>query len=402
MNKDNVPSIFISYCHANLSIARQMDSDLQILGVDIIRDERAMKYTDDLPSYMKTIRATDFALVLVSDAFLTSTACMNEVMEFFKDEDHRQRILPVIVEDYEDNGELKKGARIHTATDIATYISFWESRLSSINKAISKLDPSNTTELNDEARLTKHICDVVGQFINLLRKTKYVTVSQLIKESYSPLLAKLDIGAVTLDNVRRAHSLYSQAIGQLTCEGRLNFLDRALIEFPDYFLALNKKGQVLDELHRYDDAIQCYNRAIKAAPFKAAGYISRSYALIRKGEFESALEDLDIALELEPCKEAYNNRADVLRRLNRFDEALSDALSALSNDPEFDLAHATIAEIEAIRGNNDDFYKHLKKAVQFGYPLHKYSFDEVYEPFRSEEEFQKLMKLSEKTNTRFI
>lgn len=400
--QDRSPSIFISYCHADISLARQLDDDLQILGLQIVRDERSVRYTEDLPSYMKSIRLFDFALVLVSDAFLRSAACMNEVLEFFKDEDHRQRILPVIVQDYNDSGTFKRGACIYNAVDIAEYVKYWEERLDVVREAISRLDPSNTTELNKEARLTKHICDVIGQFIDLLRRTKHVTFSQLLECSYAPLLERLNMGAETLDNVRKAHSLYSQAIAQQTCEGRLRFLDRALAIYPDYAAALNKKGQVLDEQHDYDGAIRCYDSAIEAAPLKAAGYISRSYAYIRKGELKAALDDLNRALELEPCKEGYNNRADVLRRLNRFEDALVDVNQALASDPEFDLAHATLAEIEAARGDRDGFYTHLEKAVECGYPLHKYSFDGVYDDFEEEDRFRHLVEISEDKNTRFI
>lgn len=96
------PKIFISYCHADMSKALKVEEDLSATELTLVRDERALGYTEDLESYMKKIRSTDFALILVSDAFLRSTNCMFEVHEFLKDESQRERVLPVIVKSYKE------------------------------------------------------------------------------------------------------------------------------------------------------------------------------------------------------------------------------------------------------------------------------------------------------------
>jgi len=160
---------------------------------------------------------------------------------------------------------------------------------------------------------------------------------------------------------------------------------------------------VLDELKRFDDAIESYNRAIEVHPDKAAPYISRSYAFIRKGEIKEALNDLDIAISLEPFrKEAYNNRADAYRRIGKYREAITDCQKALEIDPDFDLAYATLAETAAARNRDSEFYNFIKKAVKLGFPLHKYSFDDIYKKYKGQKRFQELIELSEKTNKRFV
>ncbi len=101
-------------------------------------------------------------------------------------------------------------------------------------------------------------------------------------------------------------------------------------------------------------------------------------------------------------KEAFNNRADVYRRLGKYDAAIRDAQKALELDQNFDLAYATLAEIAASQGNREDFFANLSKSVDLGFPLHKYSFDDVYSQFEDDERYEKLLQLSKERNQRFI
>lgn len=396
------PRIFISYCHVDASLARRVESDLTILGVEIVRDERALQYTDDIESYMKLIRATDYALVLVSDAFLRSAGCLFEVTELFKERDYERRILPVVVRDYVENGITKMGARL-TLEGIADYVKHWQQRESALRAAIDGVDPVNMQHLARELAMTRSIAGTVSEFTYLLRRLKYIDFDELCRRGYRDLLEKLGIRGASLASFRSAHSLYSQALGQNSLEKRLELLDKALALHPEFPEALNKRGQVLDERGEWELALSDYAAAIAIRPERAAYRISRSYALIRLKRLDEALNDIDTAIALDPhYKEAFNNRADVLRRLGRLDEAERDARSALEMDPEFDLAFATLAEIAAARGDHANFFVHLRQAVEFGYPLQKYAFDEVYECYRSDPSFVALVSEAALRNQRFI
>lgn len=359
MKPERPPKIFLSYCHADISIARKIESDLSALDIEIVRDERALKYTEDIESYMKTIRVCDYAIVLVSDAFLKSVACMFEVNEFFKDESHRNRILPVIIKTYSEGNVTKHGAKIYRNEDIAGYVRYWQNKEKQVRSSMKGLDIANISHLSIELSLIQSITKTVSEFIFLLKKTKHVSFDDLINNDYSDLLTKIGYEETGLNNIRKARSLYSQAIAEVTLEKRLSFLNKAIDLDPFYAEALNKRGQVYDELKRFDDAIKSYNRAIEIHPYKAAPYISRSYAFIRKEEIKEALADLDMAISLEPFrKEAYNNRADAYRRIRKYHEAITDCQKALEIDPEFDLAYATLAEIAAVQHRESEFYSY--------------------------------------------
>lgn len=60
-----VPRVFLSYCHADMTKALKIEEDLGATGIEPVRDEHALGYTEDVESYMKKIRATDYALIIV-------------------------------------------------------------------------------------------------------------------------------------------------------------------------------------------------------------------------------------------------------------------------------------------------------------------------------------------------
>jgi tetratricopeptide (TPR) repeat protein len=368
------PRVFLSYNHADITKARKIEEDLGATGIVLVRDERALGYTEDIESYMKKIRATDYALILVSDAFLRSTNCMFEIHEFLKDDNHRDRVLPVILKDYIEEGVEKKGADIYTPEGAAGYVRYWENREAALRKQLDGLDISNLAHFARELSLIQNITKSVADFIFLLRRIKHVNFDELLKREYRDVLEKVGFAGIGTGDIRRASSLYSQAIGQVNLEQRLNFLTKALDVYPSYVDALSKRAQVYDELKDYESAQKDYEKALALAPERAALYISRSYAFIRTGRYDDAISDLEKALALEPHhKEAFNNRADVYRRLGRFDDAIRDVHRALEIDP-----------------------------VDLGFPLHKYSFDDVYAQFEDDERFGKLLQLSIERNQRFI
>lgn len=403
MNYESPPKIFLSYCHSDIILARHVEEDLASLPMEIVRDERSTGFTDNLETYMKLIRQSDFALVLVSDAFLRSAACMFEVTEFFKDDDNQERILPVIIEDYVDDSESHAGAKIYSNSDITVYIAYWENKQENLRKSISSVDAVNSAQLIDELRKTVDICRTIGDFIALLRRLKHVTISQLIESGYHPLLTRIGFEKVTLSGIRKAHDLHSQAMKQTSLTKRLMFLDKAINLNPYDVNALISRGITHDEQRNYPEAISDFNRAIQLHPDRQSIYVDRSYAFIRLSKFEDALSDLDKALEMDPeCKMSYNNRADVYRRIGKYDLAERDIKSAIALDPDFDLAYATLAELHAVQGNREKFFVNLRRAVECGYPLHKYDFDGVYDEVRQDNEFIALVEYSIQYNQRFI
>lgn len=396
------PKIFISYNHSDKDLARTIENDISITGYEIIRDERDLKYTQDIESFMKTIRLCDFALILVSDNFLKSIACMYEISEFMKDESSFDRILPIVIKDYSSHGEFHKGGEIYSNKELTQYITYWELEEKKIREQLTKIDISNISNLAKELSRIIQVQKIVGDFIFLLRKIKHTNQEILKSSNYKELLERIGFGNRTIDDLRLSASYFGRAMAEFNPERRIVHLNKSIELNPFSERAFDQKGRSLDNLGRYKEAVEAYNKAIELNPNVAAYFVNRSYSYIRMGEFTLALNDANKSIEINPMERmSYNNRADIYRRLENYELGKKDIKTALSIEPTFDLAFATLAEIYAAEGKRIEFYENLRKAIDYGFPLFKYSFDEIYKEFENESEFKTLVELS-KQNDRII
>ena len=87
------PSVFISYSSKNKEYADPIDEAFKHNGIRLIRDMRDVAFKDSFREFMRKIRETSFALLVISDDFLKSRNCMYEVIEFFKDNNYREKLF---------------------------------------------------------------------------------------------------------------------------------------------------------------------------------------------------------------------------------------------------------------------------------------------------------------------
>jgi tetratricopeptide (TPR) repeat protein len=95
----------------------------------------------------------------------------------------------------------------------------------------------------------------------------------------------------------------------------------------------------------YDEAITCFDKAIKVRGKFAEAHSARGTAYYEKGQYAEAIRDFDRAIELEPeFAEAYYNRAMVYYHEKQYDRAWDDVNKAQS------LGHSVSANLlDALR-----------------------------------------------------
>src|SRR5438132_5547754 len=75
----------------------------------------------------------------------------------------------------------------------------------------------------------------------------------------------------------------------------------------------------------YQEAIECFSRAITLRPEVSAGYRYRAYAYLELGDRARALNDLDQAIRLKPDDvQLFADRAAELFTQKAFDQAIAD------------------------------------------------------------------------------
>ena len=103
----------------------------------------------------------------------------------------------------------------------------------------------------------------------------------------------------------RARSL----VAEQRLEEALACYDSALRIRPADIAALNGRGRMLERLQRFDEALACYDTVLEIAPAIAEAHCNRGNALAKARRFEEALASYDRALTIRPdYPAALNNR----------------------------------------------------------------------------------------------
>ena len=96
---------------------------------------------------------------------------------------------------------------------------------------------------------------------------------------------------------------------------------------------------------RYDDAVEIYQRLIEAEG-EAGLHTSLAGTFGAMGDFDKALEQLEMALELDPLNvEAYHNRAVIHERRGQVELAITDYGTALRYAPDYEPSRAALTRL---------------------------------------------------------
>ena len=127
--------------------------------------------------------------------------------------------------------------------------------------------------------------------------------------------------------------------------------DKAVRIDPNYTDAWVNKGWNLERLGRLNEAIECYDKAIRidhnyALPLKYKGTV-----LDNLGRQNEAIEWYDKAIRMDPnYTDAWNGKGWVLNKLGKYNEAIECYDRALRIDPNYELA----------RNNKDSLLKKME------------------------------------------
>lgn len=108
---------------------------------------------------------------------------------------------------------------------------------------------------------------------------------------------------------------------------------------PDSDEIYNNKCLTLINLNRFNEAIECYDKALKINPNNVKAWNNKAFALHNLNRLDEAIECYDKSLEIDPnFISSLRNKAFALRTLNRLDEAIECYDKVLKIDPnDFDV-----------------------------------------------------------------
>jgi len=158
---------------------------------------------------------------------------------------------------------------------------------------------------------------------------------------------------VSLNNL----GLYNEAIG---C------FDRALKLGPQDSRIWDNKGVSLFNLGRYDDAIRCYDKAIELDPLTTKAWNNKGSSLGSLGRYDEAFKCFDKAVLLDPTNAcAWSNKGGSLHDLGRHKEAIQCFDNALMLDPSYASAWYNKGHCFHSLGLYDEAIRCYDKAIEF-------------------------------------
>ncbi len=112
--------------------------------------------------------------------------------------------------------------------------------------------------------------------------------------------------------------------------------DVSLANSNDNVSHIIEEGFNLFEAQSYDEAIACYDKAIKLAPNNKDAHYYKGNVLFEMGLYEEAVECYDHVIELAPNYTlAYYNKGNTLFGLARYDEAIICCDKVIELDPNY-------------------------------------------------------------------
>lgn len=153
------PSVFISYNTAASDYVDEIHEKIKKEAL-VIRftndDETGVRTWGSFHEFMKSIKYQDFAVLVISKAYLESEACMFEVMELWNEyENWDDKVMYVVLGDanvYEDVGRLK-------------YVKYWQQKVKELDEATEGIETVNIPGIPERIRNLQWTASHINEFL---------------------------------------------------------------------------------------------------------------------------------------------------------------------------------------------------------------------------------------------
>ena len=149
--------IFLSYCQKDGLQADKIDEHFRGTEITIKRDIRDIGKWKSIQSFMETVRDTDFVIMIITENYLKSVACMTEELEAMKEKKYQNRIFPVVVD-----------TQIYDPLWRINIIKYWEGKYAELESGIDTIQPANVGRLHQTLKQYQDITSSVSEFTDMV------------------------------------------------------------------------------------------------------------------------------------------------------------------------------------------------------------------------------------------
>ncbi len=339
-----------------MSVADKIFNDFQVIGIPIIKDNQEISYTESIPSFMKRIRSCNYALLLISDNYLKSKNCLYEILELQKDENHWDKILPIVW----------KETKIYSAIDRLTYIKYWEQKTKELEIAVENVDPMYCGEIYKEIKLFKDIAFNIDGFLKRISDCLHFSPEDIIERNYEPIMKKLGVDYEPLALTELLNIILIKNL-----EHKEIALDEYIKKYPESGYYYSVKGATSRDLNNFEKAVYYYEKGLEKDPYNYEILNNLGQIVEQKFKnYEKAKELYERAIEANPNFDIPRINLGVLlkHQFNDNEGSKEQYLKVLEFDPNNAKANNNISNFyKTVDPTEEDLQKvefHLLKAIE--------------------------------------
>lgn len=374
-----------------MKIADQIEEDLSRLQLNLRRDVRDLVYKKSISNFMESIRESDFAILLISDSYLRSKNCMNEVLHILKDRNYEDKILPIIL----------KGTSIYSTADRLAYTKYWLQEQEKLKDMITSLPPTSVVNEIAKLKTVEIITSSINEFLTYISNKKNLTFEELKAESYTSILdclgglnithlvklldisflENIDEKEVVLDqwfeDYEPTSDAYSIRASIASARGNIkkaevNF-NKAIEVNENNAYALNNYGYFLYRLNiEHKKAKQLFEKAIAIMPNLTVARLNLGVLLTSHfDDYERAKEQYETIISYNPAEpKAYTNLTNYYKVRGKDNKQNRVKIAelyekALELNPDFLEAHMALgSHLSEFLGEHDKAIYHYDEMLR--------------------------------------
>lgn len=184
----------------------------------------------------------------------------------------------------------------------------------------------------------------------------------IIEKNSKPLLAFL-LGFISLATVGLSYATVTQIA---IWKDSLTLWDHELRLYPDANIPLMNRGAALVKMGEFERGMKDLDRAVLLAPGSRNARYNRALALKTLGRYREALDDLNAAISVRADADLYNNRGNVLKRLGDHAGAVESYRKSLELDPGSRATYFNLALALEATGDIDGAAESASRAAGLG------------------------------------
>lgn len=182
----NTQNIAIAYCIDNINVAESLDQQLSPALGDLIHLYGSRTNADKLLTE-QVIKHNGPILLLISDNYLKSTACMLGGLHMLNE--RQDQILPIVIDGVrkENDEPIFIPTQFDRISDMIQYINYWQDQYLDLRRQKRELSDLDESAFNEHLKSIREISSETSEFLRVLRNIDHYSLEEFSHNDFQVL-----------------------------------------------------------------------------------------------------------------------------------------------------------------------------------------------------------------------